>query len=78
MDEDADQMRQEIQEHLSAVIVEQIVIGEVGAVATPDVNADGHHLMKFTSEPFHCEERQNLVVEGQHLNPVGGGSVLAH
>ena len=72
MDEEADQMREDIQEHLSAVIVEQIVIGEVGAVATPDVNTDGCHLMKFTSEPFHCEKRQNLVVKGKHLNPVGG------
>ena len=54
MDEDEDQMRQEIQEHLSAVILEQIVVGEVGAVATPDVNTDGCCLMKFTSEPFCC------------------------
>ena len=52
--------------------MEQILKGWVGAVATPDVNTDGHHLMKFTSEPFHCEERQNLVVKGKHLNPVGG------
>ena len=72
MDEDADQMRHDIQEHLSAVILEQIIKGEVGAVATPDENADGCHLMKFTSEPFHCEEMQDLVVKGKCLNPVGG------
>ena len=57
MDEDADQMGCDIQEHLSAVILEQIIKGEIGAVATPDKNTDGHCLMKFTSEPFHCEER---------------------
>ena len=72
MDEDADEMRQDIQDHLSAVVMEEMIEGEVGAVATPDVNADGHRLMKFTSEPFHCEERQDLVVESQCLNPVGG------
>ena len=72
MDDDANQMRHDIQEDLSVVIVEQIVKGEVGAVATPDVNADGCHLMKFTSKPFHCKERQNLVVKGKHLNLVGG------
>ena len=72
MDEDANQMRHDIQKHLSAVIMEWIVKGEVGAVATPDEKADGCHLMKFTSEPFHCKERQDLVVKGKHLNPVGG------
>ena len=72
MDEEADQMREDIQEHLSAVIVEQIVVGEVGAVATPDENADGYYLIRFTSEPFHCKERQDLVVKGKCLNPVSG------
>ena len=57
MDDDANEMRHDIQEHLSAVIVEQIIKGEVGAVATPDKNADGHHLMKSTNEPFCCEDR---------------------
>ena len=28
--------------------------------------------MKFTSKPFHCKERQDFVVKGKHLNPVGG------
>ena len=37
MDEDADQMRQEIQEHLSAVILEQIVVGEVGHRNLPQI-----------------------------------------
>ena len=60
MDEDANQMRHYTQEHLSAVIVEQIVMGEVGAVAKPDVNADGCHLMKFTSEPFHCVKKDKI------------------
>ena len=69
MDEEADQMREDIQEHLSAVILEQIIKGEIGAVAMPDKDTDGHHLMKLTSKPFHCEERQNLVVKGKCLNP---------
>ena len=43
--------------------------GEVGAVATPDEKADGCHLMKLTSEPFHCEKRQDLVAKGKCLNP---------
>ena len=72
MDDDANQMRHDIQEDLSAVIVKQIIEGEVGAVATPDANVDGCHLMKFTSEPFHCKKRQDLVVKGKCLNPVGG------
>ena len=41
-------------------------------MATSDENADGCCLMKFTSEPFHSEERQDLVVKGKCLNPVGG------
>ena len=72
MDDDANQMRHSIQEDLSAVIVEQIIEGEVGAVATPDEKADGYYLMKFTTEAFHCKERQDLVVKGKHLNTVGG------
>ena len=72
MDDDANQMRHDFQEDLGHVTVEQIVKDEVGAVATPDEKADGCHLMKFTSEPFHCEERQDLVVKGKYLNPVGG------
>ena len=30
MDEDVNSMRHDIQEHLSAVIIEQMVVGEVG------------------------------------------------
>ena len=71
VDDNANQMRRDVQECLSDVIAEQIIKGEVGAMANPDENADGHHLTKFTSEPFHCEERQELVVKGKCLNPVG-------
>ena len=72
MDEHADEMRHDIQEHLSAVILEQIVKGEVGAVATPDENANGCCLMKFRNKPFHCEERSTFwctesKVEVTHL-----------
>ena len=39
-------------------------------MATPDENADGCCLMKWTGNPFCCEEREELVVKGKHLNPV--------
>ena len=76
--DDANQMRHNFQEHLSAVIVWQIVKGDVGAVAPPDEHADGHCLMMFITDPHHCEERQGLVVKGRHLNPVQQACFLVH
>ena len=39
MDDEADRMRRDVQEHLSAVDVSQIEVGGIGAVPTADADA---------------------------------------
>ena len=70
MNDEADAMRDDIQEHLTAIAVDQIVVGEVGAVVTADEDTDGYYLVEWVSLPFYCQEREELVVEGHYLNPV--------
>ena len=54
MDDEADRMRRDVQEHLSTVLVSQIEVGKIGAVPTADTDADGYFLVEFTSEPYEC------------------------
>ena len=70
MDDEADRMRKDMQEHLSAVVVSEIEVGGIGAVPTADTDADGYYLLEFTSEPYECQESNQLIVEGKYLNPV--------
>ena len=58
MDEDADEMRNDIQEHLSAVMFEQSHAGEFEAKATPDTKFHGNCLVRLTADPSFCEERK--------------------
>ena len=40
MDEEADRIRRDVQEHLSAVVVSEIEIGEIGGDPTADTDVD--------------------------------------
>ena len=36
-----------------------------------DTDADGYYLVEFTHEPcYECQQSHQLIVEGNHLNPV--------
>ena len=70
LDDEADKMRRDVQEHLCAVVASQIEIGGIGAVPTADTDADGYDLVRFNSEPYNCQESHQLIVEGKYLNPV--------
>ena len=70
MDDEADRMRMDVQEHLNTIVVSQIEVGGIGAVPTEDTDADGYYLVEFTSEPYEYQESHQLIVEGQYMNPV--------
>ena len=70
MDGEADRMRKDVQEYLSAVVVSKIEVGGIGAVPTADTDADGYYLLEFTSEPYECHKSNQLIVKGKCLNPV--------
>ena len=57
MDDQADLMRTDPWDHLTAEIVREIVVGSVDAVVTTDDKSHGCHLVEWTSLPFVCEER---------------------
>ena len=70
MDCEADRMRDDVREHVTALMVAEIEVGGIGAVATPDPEADGYYLVEWTAEPFYDQDGERLLVEGRYLNKV--------
>jgi len=69
-DDEANRLRTDIQESLSAAMASVIRIGGFGAIATEDEEADGYYLVQFISDPYECQESSQLIVEARHLVPV--------
>ena len=52
-DEDVDEAHQEVLHHVTSAVAQSVVVGEIGALATADVDAaDGYYLFEFTSLPY--------------------------
>ena len=70
MDKEADLMRENVWEHLTAVVSSEMVIGGIGAVVTLDESTDGYYLVEWTCDPYICQDSKQLLVEGYYLNEV--------
>jgi hypothetical protein len=71
--DDVDAASDEVLVSLSSNIAANVEIGGYGAIVTDDENAEfGYWMIKWTSEPYTCQDTGRLVCDGCCLNPLGG------
>jgi hypothetical protein len=71
--DDVDEARDEVPVSLSSNIAADFKIGGYGAIVTSDEDAIfGYWIIKWTSEPYTCQDTGRLVCDGYYLDPVGG------
>ena len=70
--EEGNLIKQQIRNHITLKVVDEIEEGYIGAVVTSDDSADGgYYLIKWTGTPFTDQESGELVCPGDYLMPVG-------
>jgi len=71
--DDVDAAREEVLLSLSSNIAANIEIGGYGAILTDGDGArDGYWLLEWTSDPYTCQETDQLVCDGLYLDEVPG------
>jgi hypothetical protein len=72
--DDVDDAREEVLVSLTSNIAANVEIGGYGAIATEDDDAtEGYWIIEWTSEPYTCQETDQLVCDGYYLYQVKGG-----
>ena len=67
-EDDVDEAHQEVLHHVTTAIAQNVVVGEIGAVATVDEDAlDGYYLFEFTSTPYTDQAAGVLKCDGNWL-----------
>ena len=67
-EDDVDEAHQEVLHHVTTAIAQNVVVGEIGAVATVDEDAlDGYFLFEFTSLPYTDQAAGVLKCDGNWL-----------
>ena len=69
-DDEANLLRQQIRNHITLRIVDDIEEGFIGGVVTSDPDADRYYLIRWSGTPYTDQESGELVCDGKHLNPV--------
>jgi hypothetical protein len=73
MDDEADLLRREVQEHLTVTVSTEIEIGKCRAIVTSNKDADGYYIVQWTSHPFTCQETGKMrCCCGKYLNLPNG------
>ena len=70
--EEANLMKQQIRNHITLKVADDIEEGYIGDVVTSDVDADGgYYLIKWTESPYTDQESGELMCPGKYLMSVG-------
>ena len=66
-------LKQQIRNHITLKVADDIEEGYIGAVVATDADADGgYYIFRWTRKPsFTDQESGQLVCPGEYLNPVG-------